>query len=193
MREYIERAVRLGGIINTKNSSEALAALGRKGDETIKFTRQSRGSVPGFGLLATTLAGQLAPQPILSSGIRLDRAVGYEFALLATPAFASSLSARLKTVASDAGVRIVDDAAPSLQSWLADCNVETVLVRPDRYVLGTASNEHELLALLRLHPSAGRCSALSRRPTLNASIGALRLDKVRGRPSYSFIETSFRL
>ena len=153
VRQYIERAIRLGGIINTKNAHETLAELGRKSDETIKFASPKPRLGAGLCLEGDPLAGQLAPQPTLSCGTRLDGIAGYDYVLLARPGFASSLSARLKTVASDAGVRIVHDAAPSLQNWLADCNVETVLVRPDRYVLGTASNEHELLALLRRIPA----------------------------------------
>ena len=63
------------------------------------------------------------------------------------------LSARLKAAASETGLRIIDDTAPSLQSWLGHCSIEAALIRPDRYVLGTARNENELLALLR----QGRC------------------------------------
>lgn len=149
VRQYIERAMQLGGIINTKNASEALAELGRKGNETIKFTSPKPRLGSGFCSDEDPLAGQLAPQPTLSCGTRLDRLAGYDFALLARPGFAGSLSADLRCAASEAGFRIIDDTAPSLQSWLEEIGVEAALIRPDRYILGTVRNEGELLTLMR--------------------------------------------
>ena len=91
VRQYIERAVRLGGIINTRNAHETLAALGRKSDETIKFASPKPRLGPGLCLLENDpLAGQLAPQPTLSCGTRLDGIAGYDYVLLSRPGFASS-------------------------------------------------------------------------------------------------------
>ena len=154
VREYIERAIRLGGIINTKHASQTLASLGRKGDETIKFTSAKPRLGPGLWADDDKLAGRLAPQPALSSGARLDSAVGYEFSLLATPAFTRSLSGRAKAAAREIGLRILDNSAPALQRWLEENGVEAALLRPDRYVLGSAQNEDGFTELLRLMPAA---------------------------------------
>jgi 3-(3-hydroxy-phenyl)propionate hydroxylase len=156
VRQYIERAVHLGGIINTKNAQQTLAKLGRKGDETIKFASPKPRLGPGLCVEGGPLAGQLAPQPTLNGGVRLDCVAGYDYVLLATPAFTSSLAAGLKAAASDAGVRIVDDPVPSLQNWLNESGVEVALVRPDRYVLGTACSADEFAALLRNLPAPAR-------------------------------------
>jgi 3-(3-hydroxy-phenyl)propionate hydroxylase len=153
VREYIERAVRLGGIINTRSTTEALAALGRKGDETISFRSTKPRLGPGLWVGDNALAGQLAPQPTLSGGIRLDRVVGYEFALLATPAFARSLRQQVKSAVSQIDLQIIDDPAPALQSWLSENDIAAALVRPDRYVLGAARDERELVEFLRLLPA----------------------------------------
>jgi 3-(3-hydroxy-phenyl)propionate hydroxylase len=152
VREYIARAVRLGGIINTKNTREALAALGRKGDETIKFTSAKPRLGAGLWASDDKLAGRLAPQPLLGSGARLDAVVGYEFALLTTAAFARSLSRAARTAARIRGIAIVDDDA--LAPWLEENGAKAVLVRPDRYVLGIAQDEAGLAELLRSLPVA---------------------------------------
>jgi 3-(3-hydroxy-phenyl)propionate hydroxylase len=164
VRQYIQRAIRLGGIINTRNAREALAELGRKDDETIKFASPKPGLGPGLCIEADPLAGQLAPQPTLSCGTRLDSVAGYDYVLLARPGFTASLSTRLKTAADEAGLRIIDDPAPSLQSWLQEGGVEAALVRPDRYVLGTARTEDDLLALLSHAPALAPA-----RPSIDAA------------------------
>jgi 3-(3-hydroxy-phenyl)propionate hydroxylase len=168
VRQYIERAIRLGGIINTKNARETLAELGRKGDETIKFASPKPELGPGLCLEGDPLAGQLAPQPTLSCGTRLDAIAGYSYVLLARPDFACSLSANLKAAVRDAGLRIIDDGAPALQDWLAESRVDAALVRPDRYVLCTARTRDELQMLLRRLPARTRAQ-----PSLIASSSTL--------------------
>jgi len=160
VREYIERAVRLGGIINTKNTREALTALGRKGDETITFNSAKPRLGPGLWASDDTLAGQLAPQPLLGTGARLDAAIGYEFALLATRAFLQALSPGARVAIQDQRLRIIDD--PVLQDWLDANGTCAAIVRPDRYVLGTARSEEHLTELLRLLPTDIARSALAR-------------------------------
>jgi 3-(3-hydroxy-phenyl)propionate hydroxylase len=150
VREYIERAVRLGGIINTKNTREALAALGRKGDETIAFTSAKPRLGPGLWVDHHPAAGHLAPQPTLD-GKRLDSIVGYDFALLATPAFARSLRRDAKVTAHARGIPILDDEA--IRCWLEDNGAEAALVRPDRYVLGMARTENDVAELLPSLPT----------------------------------------
>jgi 3-(3-hydroxy-phenyl)propionate hydroxylase len=148
VREYITRAVRLGGIINTRNTGEALAALGRKGDETITFTSGKPRLGPGLWASADPLAGYLAPQPALSSGVRIDSNAGYQFVLLSTPAFAVSLTHHVRNAMQMSRVHLIDDPAPA--GWLNEIGVEAALLRPDRHVLGTADDERGLSKLLQL-------------------------------------------
>jgi 3-(3-hydroxy-phenyl)propionate hydroxylase len=160
VREYIERAVRLGGIINTRNTADALAALGRKSDETIRFTSAKPRLGAGLWAFEDALAGWPAPQPTLATGTRLDAAVGYDFALLALPEFVRKLPSAAVAALRNRGVCIVDD--PAVRDWLDANRIAAAIVRPDRYVLGTASCEarlEELLGLLQApvaasHPTA---------------------------------------
>jgi 3-(3-hydroxy-phenyl)propionate hydroxylase len=161
VREYIERAIRLGGIINTKNMGHALATLGRKADETV--TLKSTKPLLGPGLQAgdSRLTGQLAPQPTLRSGQRLDQVTGYDFALLAAPAFIAALPQESHACIREHGLRVIDDPVTSLQAWLEENGTSAVLVRPDRYVLGAARNAQELAALLQAVPRSTSLRALS--------------------------------
>ena len=70
------------------------------------------------------------------------------------------LSDDLKAAANDTGLRVIDDAAVPLQHWLSESGVEAALVRPDRYVLGTARNADELAALLRRLPARAQAQPI---------------------------------
>lgn len=147
VQEYIELAIKLGGVINTK-AIEAGLPGDRSGDGPARM--ESRKPLLGPGLFAgrTDMTGQLAPQPELSDGERLDARVGYRFALLVNPNAAGWLDGDVRRRAADAGVALIDDAAPALQHWLSDHKASAVLVRPDRYVLGSARDQAELHLLL---------------------------------------------
>jgi 3-(3-hydroxy-phenyl)propionate hydroxylase len=148
VQEYIELAIRLGGIINTKAINAGLPGGGRKADGPARM--ESKKPLLGPGLFAgrTEMTGQLAPQPDLSDGVRLDARTGYQFALLMTPDFSASLLDDMRRQIADADVALVDDAAPALQDWLSANQIEAVLVRPDRYVLGGARDHADLKPLL---------------------------------------------
>ena len=53
---------------------------------------------PGLSAGANILLGQVAPQPLLSNGKRLDDDVGYRFAALLQPDFLASRRARCSNV-----------------------------------------------------------------------------------------------
>jgi 3-(3-hydroxy-phenyl)propionate hydroxylase len=148
VREYIELAIRLGGVINTTAINAGLPTGGRKRDGTARM--ESRKPLLGPGLIAghTEMTGQLAPQPDLSDGVRLDARTGYQFALLMMPDFSASLQDDMRRQIADADIALVDDAAPALQDWLSTNQIEAVLVRPDRYVLGGARDHADLEPLL---------------------------------------------
>jgi 3-(3-hydroxy-phenyl)propionate hydroxylase len=92
-------------------------------------------------------AGNIAPQPQLTEGIRLDDRVGYRFAALLQPDFAASLPAETIEHLTSREVIIVDDDAPEQQAWLQTIDAPAVLVRPDRYVLNVARSAQELHSL----------------------------------------------
>jgi 3-(3-hydroxy-phenyl)propionate hydroxylase len=148
VQDYIELAIRLGGVINTKAIEAGLPPGERKADRPARM--ESKKPLLGSGLYAgrTELTGQLAPQPQLSDGVRLDARVGYRFALLTTPDFSSAMRDDVRRQLADTDIALVNDAAPALQTWLSHSKAQAVLVRPDRYVLGSARNQTDLPALL---------------------------------------------
>jgi 3-(3-hydroxy-phenyl)propionate hydroxylase len=105
---------------------------------------------PGPGLAPewNGLAGQIAPQPRLADGIRLDDRVGYRFAALLRPDFAAGVPAETLERLTDRDVMRVADDAPQPRAWLQAANAPAVMLRPDRYLLGAARTLQELNALV---------------------------------------------
>jgi len=127
-RAYIELAVRLGGLINTRAMA---AALGREdpGEEPIRMASLA----PALGGFAAPL-GRPVPQPVLADGTRLDDRIGHRFALLLRPG-----------VAAPPGILAVAD--PALLPWLESLGAVAALVRPDRQLAGLATNAAGIVAL----------------------------------------------
>ena len=97
-----------------------------------------------------TVAGRIAPQPVLDDGTRLDDRIGYRFAVIAAPAVLAQ--ARL---ASDRRLAIVAASEPALRAWLDTLGVGAVLLRPDRHIAGTSRDAEGLHALLRRYLHTG--------------------------------------
>ena len=84
------------------------------------------------------LVGTLSAQPTLADGSHMDQAIGLRFALLARGAIADALTAddRAALLALGAVVLRADD--PAIAAWLDEVGRDAVLIRPDRYVAGSA-------------------------------------------------------
>jgi 3-(3-hydroxy-phenyl)propionate hydroxylase len=147
VREYIELAVRLGGLINTKAMEAAVSGSVLNGAEAARMTSIRPRLGPGLAAGYNGPAGDLAPQPQLTDGIRLDDRVGYRFAALLEPEFAASLPAETLEHLVNRAVIVVAEDAPEQQAWLRTVDAPAVLVRPDRYVLGAARSLQELQSL----------------------------------------------
>jgi len=147
VREYIELAVRLGGLINTKAMEAAVPGAVLEGGEAARMSSIKPRLGPGLAAGWNGPAGQIAPQPHLADGARLDDRVGYRFAALMRPDFAASVPAEILERLADRDVMVVADDAPEQQAWLQAAEAPAVLVRPDRYVLGAARSLQELNAL----------------------------------------------
>jgi len=147
VREYIELAVRLGGLINTKAMEAAVPGAVIDGGEAARMSSIKPRLGPGLAAGWNGPAGQIAPQPRLADGARLDDRVGYRFAALLRPDFAASLPAETLKRLADREVMVVADDAPEQQVWLQEADAPAILVRPDRYVLGAARSVQELNAL----------------------------------------------
>ena len=147
VREYIELAVRLGGLINTKAMEAVLSGAVIEGGEAARMSSIKPRLGPGLAAGWNGPAGQIAPQPRLADGTRLDDRAGYRFAALLRPDFAASLPGETLERLADRDVVVVADEAPEQQAWLQAADAPAVLVRPDRYVLGAARSVLELNTL----------------------------------------------
>jgi 3-(3-hydroxy-phenyl)propionate hydroxylase len=147
VRKYIELAVRVGGLINTKAMEHAMLSSVLDGGEAARMS--SIKPRLGCGLAAgwDGPTGQIAPQPCLADGTMLDDRVGYRFVALLRPDFAASLPVQTLERLANRDVEVLADDTQEQQAWLQSLGVKAVLVRPDRYVLGAARSAQELDAL----------------------------------------------
>lgn len=141
VREFIELAIRLGGVINTKAIEAGLAAGQARENAPVKLEVKKPLLGPGLAAGDLPLAGHLAPQFTLRDGRRSDDRIGYSDVLLVENV--ATLASRL--VHSQAGITILTgEDAEGIGPWLREHGLIAALVRPDRYVRGTARNETEL-------------------------------------------------
>jgi 3-(3-hydroxy-phenyl)propionate hydroxylase len=77
VREFIELAIRLGGVINTKAIEAGLAAGEARKDAPVKLDVRKPLLGPGLAIGDLPLAGRLAAQFTLSDGRRSDDRSGY--------------------------------------------------------------------------------------------------------------------
>lgn len=145
VREFIELAIRLGGVINTKAIEAGLAAGQARENAPVKLEVKKPLLGPGLVLGDLPLAGHLAPQFQLDDGSRGDERIGYRHVLLVE----SAAMPASRRALSRAGLDILTgDDAGGVRCWLREHGMTAALVRPDRYILGTARNETELDRLL---------------------------------------------
>lgn len=152
VREFIETAVRLGGVIQTTDPEAA-----RQRDREMRATRPvfstpSPQLGPGWHDGAPP-AGHVGEQPTLADGTRMDDRVGYRPALLIDPAWDVGITIDTDTLA------VVRADSERAQQWLARLGARAVLLRPDRYVAGVANDRPALTRLIERW--AGACVTAS--------------------------------
>jgi 3-(3-hydroxy-phenyl)propionate hydroxylase len=148
VREYIELAVTLGGIINTKAADVALPNTSKTAGDTLQLRVDKPRLGRAFHWGRSELIGRLITQPTLSDGARLDDRVGARFCLLIDCALAGSMSPAFARDLDARGIVCVDSSHAEIADWLRATGHKAVLARPDRYVFGAADNEAELAALI---------------------------------------------
>ncbi|MBR0828695.1 bifunctional 3-(3-hydroxy-phenyl)propionate/3-hydroxycinnamic acid hydroxylase [Bradyrhizobium manausense] len=147
VREFIELAIRLGGVINTRDIEAGLAAGEARKDAPVKLEVRKPLLGPGLGIGDLPMAGQLAPQFMLTDGRRSDDRTGYNNVLLV--AAAASLSTPVQSALAQAGIAVLTSAdAEELGRWLSEHGLKAALVRPDRYIRGAARNDAEFDQLI---------------------------------------------
>lgn len=147
VREFIELAIRLGGVINTKAMEAGLAAGEARDNAPVKLDVRKPLLGPGLAIGSLPLGGQLAPQFMLADGRRSDDRTGYANLLLLDKA--AALSARVRAALVQAGIDVLTgEDTGDVSRWLAAHKVRAALIRPDRYVRGAALSEAELDLLI---------------------------------------------
>lgn len=143
-REYIKTAVRLGGLINTAGTEEALRSALPSNNGSARM--ESIAPPLGEGLGIGDKAGRLFGQPTLADGTLSDRVHAHRFVIVAEKALAEMI-----TVPAGA-VLLTEENAPDVATHLARFGAKATVLRPDRHTLGAADTAEELAALIALVP-----------------------------------------
>jgi 3-(3-hydroxy-phenyl)propionate hydroxylase len=148
VQEYIDLTIQMGHMIN-RTATAIIAGNATDPEDGPQTMRQLKPLLgPGIGIGRSPLIGSLFPQPKLSSGILLDDAIGNSFALITSVLFHLKLTKNDQEKIEKLGIVIISNDADQLEDWFKKNTIEAVLLRPDRYILGTATRLSELSELL---------------------------------------------
>lgn len=159
---FIDLAVQLGDIIQTTDpqAAEERDRRFRAGQPTV-FEFPAPGLGPGLLAGSQPPVGQPFPQPLLDDGRLLDEHLGIHFAVIARDAAAAQVSEATRAHWKRSGAVVVSASDGPLRDWLDSHGLQAVLVRPDRYILGTATSAEALDALSRTLPAPAASPALA--------------------------------
>ena len=144
-RQHIEISAYLVQQIISKASGE-----GDDGEPVVEQIAAPRKTIGDEGIRAEdALVGTLSRQPLLADGSRMDDSVGYRFALLAKPSLVAALDDEDRRSLSTLGAVVLRAEDPEISDYLADADRDAILIRPDRYIAGSARTGDEVSAVLR--------------------------------------------
>jgi len=151
VRAFVELAVRIGEVVQATDPAVAAERDARMlaGEATV-FEYPQPGLGPG--LHAGPLGGTLFPQPRLADGRRLDEAVGDAFAVLGDAALLARADDATRARWRAAGAVILADPGEAVAAWWRERDARAVVLRPDRYLLGAASDARGLADVSALLP-----------------------------------------
>jgi 3-(3-hydroxy-phenyl)propionate hydroxylase len=158
-RQYVEISAYMVSQIISKASGEDDSTT-EPSIEQIVSPRQMIGDDSIRG--EDELVGQLSHQPTLADGTRMDDSVGYRFLLLAKTGVVDRLTAHDRAALLALGAIVLRADDPALASYLEEVGRDALLIRPDRYIAGSANGPSALGALL------GRAAATYAAPLLDA-------------------------
>lgn len=152
---WVEQAVTAASFLQTTDAEEAA-----KRDADIRANPMAAAPVSpplGAGLHQGEVderAGTLSIQPILKEDVRLDDIVGARFVLAAQRDVYEQLDQELRTrIENSRDVVMLLDPVKNAQ-LLEASGTSALVIRPDRYIFGTASNSTELHDLIGSLPLA---------------------------------------
>ncbi|MCM2472412.1 bifunctional 3-(3-hydroxy-phenyl)propionate/3-hydroxycinnamic acid hydroxylase [Rhizobium sp. CG5] len=149
VRLFIENAMQIGSIIQTTDPEQA-----RKRDEDLAKSERLITSInprlgPGLHGTAPAPAGTISHQPILSDGRPLDDVVGHRFVVLGHHDLLDKVSNATRMRWQDADLLYLPGEG---LDYLDKIGARSVIIRPDRYILGTANTTEDLERLCELLP-----------------------------------------
>lgn len=143
VRQFIELAIRLGGVINTKAVEAGLTAGEPRENAPVRLEVRKPLLGPGLSIGDLPLVGHLAPQFTLADGRRSDDRTGYANVLLVEPV--AGLGQAALTALTEAGVEVLtSNDTEDVGRWLREHNAKAALIRPDRYVRGAVRDEADV-------------------------------------------------
>lgn len=138
--EYIATAVRLGGLINTCGTEQALRAALPAANGMAMMESIAPPLGPGIGTGGK--AGLLFGQPRMADGRLMDDLYRHRFVVVADADLAAGL-----TLPEDVAL-VTTQMCPDAAGHLLRLGARAVVLRPDRYTLGSADTQEELRALM---------------------------------------------
>lgn len=153
VQAFIDLAVRLGAVIQTTDPEAAKARDARflaGSPEIFEFPAPRLG--PGVWLGEGAAVGVVAPQPWLDDGRGLDAAIGDRWAVIAAPALLDAVGESTRAWWQWHDVAVLPATDQAVAAWLQQLGTAAVLLRPDRYVAGLASDAPSLERLTRSLP-----------------------------------------
>ena len=147
VKEFIELTIQMGELLN--NTRTALVSrntqLTLSGPQTLRQLKPALG--PGLSAGCSQHRGEMFPQPKLFDGTRMDDQIGSGPALILDHGVDFGDLAAIK-IMMDSRIKIIQDRSEDLKIWFNKSQVKAVLMRPDRYILGSARNGSDLKNLL---------------------------------------------
>ena len=150
-RPHVETYVVLAAQMANQIEQMEVPGLGQADDEPETTKIGTLRPRMGAGVRAghsDQLAGTLSPQPSLREGRLMDDAVGYRFAVVADPACLDAVTQATRTRLEELDVAVLCESTGGLADWIGGVDAGAVIIRPDRYVYGSASTGPELDALV---------------------------------------------
>lgn len=150
VRTFIELSVKLGGILQTTDPAAAEKRnrqFAEGNTEIFEFPNPALGS--GAWDKISPGAGQIFPQPRLADGSLLDDVVGRRFVVIGSGKMLEAIDDSARAIWNALDMAILADPTGALAEIIEEQGAEAIILRPDSYLFGIASDAEELSALTR--------------------------------------------
>ena len=143
VREFIETAMRLGGLINTMDGDKAIEKSHSSSSGAARMSSLSpplgASNLDGLISGSTPHSGSLFNQPILRNGKRLDDEIGYSPVLVLRNKLPKNIIPKIPVLDGQIHSNLID--------VLNNLDASAVLVRPDKYIADSAKSENAVANL----------------------------------------------